>query len=37
MKNSHYITIDAENCRNMNITTKTENDTTITIIRDFTA
>ncbi|MBO7718815.1 MAG: hypothetical protein J6S29_01535 [Methanosphaera sp.] len=31
----HYITIDAENCRNMNITTKTENDTTTTIIKDY--
>lgn len=34
-KHSHYITIDAEDCRNMNITTKTQNDTTTTIIRDY--
>jgi hypothetical protein len=36
MNHSHYITIDAENCRNMNITTKTENNTTTTIIKDYT-
>lgn len=35
MNHSHYITIDAEDCRNMNITTKTENNTTTTIIRDY--
>lgn len=32
---NHYINIDAEDCRNMNITTKTENNTTTTIIKDY--
>ena len=35
INNQHYINIDAENCRNMNITTKTENNTTTTIIKDY--
>ena len=35
INNQHYINVDAEDCRNMNITTKTENNTTTTIIKDY--